>query len=101
MAIEEMKQLLKVGDYGSLFYQHNEEPLVYTVWADNNFVKVLSNFHLPRIIVDGLQQKKQIDEHREREPSGVDCPEQMKAYSKTFHQIDKGNGVESNYDLGG
>ena len=58
MAVEEMKRVLRIGDYGSLFYQHNEEPLVYSVWADNNFVKVLSNCYSPRIVVDGLKRRK-------------------------------------------
>ena len=29
------------------------------------------------------------------------CPEQNWEYSKTFHPIDKGNGVEATYDMGG
>ena len=102
MAVKEMKQVMKKGSYDSLFYQHDVEDLTFSVWADNNFVKVLSNFHSPRVAVGGLKRKRRgVDGRREREPSEVDCPEQMKAYSETFHQIDKGNGVESTYDLGG
>ena len=31
----------------------------------------------------------------------VSCPTQQKDYSQTFHLIDKGNGKESKYDMGG
>ena len=31
----------------------------------------------------------------------MSCPQQNKEYSKTFHLIDKGNGAEANYDMGG
>ena len=31
----------------------------------------------------------------------VPCPAQTQDYCETFHQIDKGNGAEANYDLGG
>ena len=45
--------------------------------------------------------ERHVDGGRERHSTAVPCPEQMKDYSKTFHQIDKGNGVEVKYDLGG
>ena len=38
-----------IGSNESLMYQHNTKPLLYTVWGDNNFVKILSNFHSPVI----------------------------------------------------
>ena len=38
---------------------------------------------------------------REQEKTAVPCPEQQKDYSETFHLIDKGNGKESKYDMGG
>jgi hypothetical protein len=31
----------------------------------------------------------------------VSCPAQQKDYSETFHLIDKGNGKEKKYDMGG
>ena len=41
---------LKKGTHKSLLYQHKTRPLVHAVWADNNFVKTLSNFHSPTIV---------------------------------------------------
>ena len=31
----------------------------------------------------------------------MSCPAQTRDYCETFHLIDKGNGAEANYDLGG
>ena len=93
--MEDTKEELTIGDYNSLFYQHKTEPLTYSIWADNNYVKVLSNFHLPIITVGGLNWKRRINGQREMNPTAVDCPEQMKDYSKIIHQIDRGNGDEA------
>jgi hypothetical protein len=41
---------IEKGDHESLLYQHKTKPLVFAVWADNNFVKTLSNFHSPTIV---------------------------------------------------
>ncbi len=41
------------------------------------------------------------DGKRERHKTEVPCPSQTKDYCETFHLIDKGNGAEANYDLGG
>jgi hypothetical protein len=38
---------------------------------------------------------------REQEQKEVSCPVQQRDYSETFHLIDKGNGKESKYDMGG
>ena len=38
---------------------------------------------------------------RQCNPVSVPDPEQGKANYKTFHKIDKGNGAEVKYDLGG
>ena len=93
---------LKKGTYDMLFYQHTTEPLTYTIWADNNFVKTLSNFHRTNICVGGVKRKRRNEAgRREFYRSEVDCPEQMKAYCETFHLIDKGNAVEAKFDLGG
>ena len=48
-----------------------------------------------------MLRKKKVDGKRERAQSEVPCPVQTKAYSETFHLIDKGNGSEANYDMGG
>ena len=93
--VEGTKEELTIGDYNSLFYQHKTEFLTYSIWADNNYVKILSNFHLPIITVGGLNWKRRINGQREMNPTAVDCPEQMKDYSKIIHQIDRGNGDEA------
>jgi hypothetical protein len=36
---------IEKGTHKLLLYQHNTKPLVFAVWADNNFVMTLSNFH--------------------------------------------------------
>jgi len=64
-------------------------------------MKTLSNFQSPVIIQDGVQRRCKIDGVRQRDPVGVPVPEQRKAYCQTFHKIDKGNGAEAKYDLGG
>jgi hypothetical protein len=38
---------------------------------------------------------------RERVSTEVPCPAQMKCYCHAFHLIDKGNGMEKTYDMGG
>ena len=43
----------------------------------------------------------QIAAFREAEKTDVLCSVQQRDYSETFHLIDKGNGKESNYDMGG
>ena len=48
-----------------------------------------------------LRKKRDEDGKRERHKTEVPCPEQTKDYCNTFHLIDKGNGVEASYDLGG
>ena len=82
-------------------WQHKELPLVFAAWADNAIVKTLSNFHSPVIIEDGVHRRCKIDGVRQRDSVGVPVPAQGKAYCETFHMIDKGNGAEAKYDLGG
>jgi hypothetical protein len=92
---------LKIGSYESVCWQHNLMPLCYSMWADNNIVKTLSNYHRPERIKDALRRKRKINGKRERERTLVPCPLQQIRYSETFHLIDKGNGAEAKYDLGG
>ena len=89
------------GTHTAAMWQHNTLPLVFSAWADNAIVKTLSNFHSPVIIQDGVQRRCKIDGVRQRDPVGVPTPEQVVAYCTTFHKIDKGNGKEAKYDLGG
>ena len=96
----EQKEIQK-GSHESLIYQHNSKPLTYAIWADNNFVNTLSNFHPPAILPGGIKRRKRNVEtnRRDRDPSDVDCPVQQKTYCETYHWIDKGNAVEAKYDL--
>ena len=48
-----------------------------------------------------MRKKWDADGKRERTKTEVPCPAQTKDYCETFHLIDKGNGAEENYDLGG
>ena len=81
------------------FFQHRVESLCYAMWADNNIVRTLSNFHSPKILAEGLNRKRKVDGVRERAQTPVPCPQQNQDYSHTFHLIDKGNGAEAKYDL--
>jgi hypothetical protein len=96
-------QKLKVGTYERIFWQHQMLNLCYVVWSDNNKVKTLSNFHSPDVleVVLGLLRKMRVDGKRDRDKSEVPCPVQMKDYCETFQLIDKGNGAEAHYDMGG
>ena len=96
------KKLLDVGTYESLAWQWKDGKLCYTIWSDNNYVKIFSNFHQPKRLVSGLMRKKKGEDRRqEREQLLVPCPAQNKTYSSSFHWIGKGNRNEAVFDLGG
>jgi hypothetical protein len=92
---------IEKGTHESLLYQHNTNPLLHAVRADNNFVKTLSNFHSPTIVEGGMKRRTRdpVTKERAREQSDVDCPTQQIGYCKTYHKIDKGNGAKAKYDL--
>jgi hypothetical protein len=92
---------IEKGTHESLLYQHTTKPLLHDVWADNNFVKTLSNFHSPNIVARGMKRRVRdpVTKDRAREQSDVDCNAQQIDYCKTYHKIDKGNGAEAKYDL--
>ena len=69
------------------------------MWADNNFVRTLSNFHPPQIIEGGIKRRHKIDGLHEREKTPVRVPVQQKYYSETFHLIDKCNQNESHHGI--
>eukprot|EP00956_Cyclotella_meneghiniana_P033550 scaffold96912_cov61-Cyclotella_meneghiniana.AAC.1 len=100
---KEAKAAMKVGNYESVMFQHKALPLTYALWSDNSIVKTLSNFHTPEVLEagSGVARRRRVDGQREMERTEVQCPLQQKDYSETFHLIDKGNGKESKYDLGG
>ena len=92
---------LEKGIHKSLLYQHKTKLIVHAVWADNNFVKTLSNFHSPTIVQGGMKRRVQdpVTKKRAREQTDVDCNAQQIDYCNTYHKIDKGNGAEAKYNL--
>ena len=84
-------------------FKHKKLHLLYEIWADSNIVKTLSNFHCPKILAAGagVLRRRRVDGKRERDKTEDDCSEQQKAYSETFHLIDKENGKDRKYDMGG
>jgi len=95
---------LKVGTYESIFWQHRMLNLCYVVWSDNNKVKTLSNIYSPDVLEVGLgmlRKMRNVDGKRDRDKSEVPCPVQMKDYCETYHLIDKENGAEAHYNMGG
>ena len=95
------KEILK-GSADSLLYQHSTLPLAYAIWADNNFVKTLSNFHTPCIVEDGVKRKRKNKQgRRDQYQTSVPIPSQTKDYCETYHLIDKGNGREAKFCIGG
>jgi len=96
---KEKKKMMKVSSYESLIFQHDKEDLRYAMWADNNIVRTLSNFHSPEILEAGLKRKRKVNKKRERHQTNVPCPHQNKDNSDTFHLIDKGNGAKAKYNL--
>jgi hypothetical protein len=74
------------------------------MWSDNALIRTLSNFHGSEILEVGmgaLQKKRDSKGKQERTKTEVPCPVQTRDYCNTFHLINKGNGAEANYDLGG
>ena len=67
------------------------------MWSDNVLIRMLSNFHVMGV----LQKKRDGKGKREGMKSEVPCPAQTKDYCAIFHLINKENGAEVNYDLGG
>jgi hypothetical protein len=95
---------MKKGTYESVCWQHVRRNLCFAVWSDNTLVRTLSNIHGPVILEAGmgvLRKKRDKDGKRERHKMEVPCLAQTKDYCATFHLIDKGNGAEASYDLGG
>jgi hypothetical protein len=101
--VKAQRTKMKVGTYECCFFQHKTKPLLVALWADNNIVTTLSNYHSPVICTEGsgLLRRRKVGKKREREKTEVQCPMQNRDYSETFHWIDKGNGKEAKYDLKG
>ena len=55
----------------------------------------------PKVVDAGIKRRRKINGVRGRESVAVPCPHQNVDYSETFHLIDKGNGAEAKYKLGG
>ena len=72
---KEKKKGIKKGHYESILFQHNNKPLCYVMWSDNNIVRILSNFNPPKILQDGLLKKRWVGGVRKRHQTSVSCPE--------------------------
>ena len=81
---------IKVGTHATVLYQHKDKPLTYAIWADNNFVKTLSNFHGAVLLRGGMQRKLRnpVTKRGNKDFSDVDCPEQQWVYCNTYHLFD-------------
>ena len=65
-------------------------------------MRVLSNFHTPRVARGGVKRKKRgANGFREHYQTEVNISLQTQHYCETYHLIDKGNGAEAKFDLGG
>ena len=67
------------GTHKLLPHQHSTKPLLFDAWADNNFVKTISSFHLPTIVQRGTKRRKldPVTKKRDREQSDVDSNTQQ------------------------
>jgi hypothetical protein len=95
---------MKKGTYDAICWQHVWWSFCFAVWSNNALVRTLSNFHGPEILEAGmgvLRKRRDDDGKRERHRTEVRCPAQTRDYCATFRLIDKGNGAEASYDLGG
>ena len=85
------EKVIEKGTYKSLLYQHNTMPLLlHAVWADSNFVKTLSNFYSPTIIIQGGMKRRVRDlvtKIRAREQTDADCNAQQIDYCNTYHKV--------------
>jgi hypothetical protein len=54
---------MKVRTYVCCFFQHTILPLVVALWADNNNVTTLSNYHSPAVCIkgNGVLQKRKVN----------------------------------------
>ena len=43
---KEKNKGMKKGNFEYILFQHNDEPLCYAMWSDNNIVRILSNYVL-------------------------------------------------------
>ena len=71
---KEKKKAMKKGTYESIMLQHDDLPLVYAMWSDNNIIRTLSTFHPPCVIKDGLMRKQKVGGVQERGQTPVTCP---------------------------
>jgi hypothetical protein len=59
-----------------IFFQHQMKNLVFALWANNNIVKTLSNFHSPELLEagSGVLQRQRVECVCEKEQTVVECP---------------------------
>jgi hypothetical protein len=102
--IKDILDKMKGRTYKSKIWEHNSKNLVVAAWADNAIMMTLSNYHAATVMEaeDGLMRRaKDKSKKRAMRQKAVLCLAQTKAYCKTFHLNDKGNGKETKYDMAG
>ena len=63
---------LRKGTHESNMWQHNQLPLIFAAWSNNDVVKSLNNFYSPIIMSNnGVQRQIKIDKVGQRDPVGV------------------------------
>ena len=72
------KDGLEKGSYQSVLFQHKSKQLTYAMWADNNIVQTLSNYHSPKIVKEVLKRMRKVDGVHECAQTPVSCPLQNK-----------------------
>ena len=74
--VKAQQKKMKVGTYECCSFQHDSLPLLVALWADNNIVTMLSNYHGPEICIEGsgLLQRRKVGKKREHEKTEVQCP---------------------------
>ena len=65
------KKAMKKNTYEDVMWQHDTKLLCYAIWFDNNLVRILTNFHTPKLVDAGIKRRRGVHEVREREPTAV------------------------------
>ena len=93
---------MKKGTYECKLFVHEPFPFCVALWLDNNIVTTLSNHHSPVVLTEEegvFCRERDADGKRENISSAVKIPEQTKAYTSDFRQIDQMNLQDAKYDL--
>ena len=84
------KKGMKKNTYEAVMCQHDTEPLCYVIWSDNNLVRILFNFHTPKIVEGGVKRKRRVQGTQERTKSPVACPQKQSIIRRPFISLTRG-----------